>query len=241
MKKLTLSLLFIFAVIFQLTAQVNSHNLNIVDFHSISCNSKYTVYVKQSNKVEVKVEAVKEIYEISEFVVKEGVLHININKEESNDKSVLRQIDDIKILPTLKVYVSIKDVKALSVNGTGKIITENSIAADDLKLLVAGSGSLEADIKGKTVDAKVAGPGRLKLSGYANNLRLDLSGSGDVEAYDFEVSSAEVLSYGSSSANINVTDKLDATIYGSGSIDVKGATKELSKKIYGSGSIERTY
>jgi hypothetical protein len=81
----------------------------------------------------------------------------------------------------------------------------------------------------------------LKLSGYANNLRLDLSGSGDVEAYDFEVSSAEVLSYGSSSANINVTDKLDATIYGSGSIDVKGATKELSKKIYGSGSIERTY
>ncbi|WP_296619467.1 head GIN domain-containing protein [Marivirga sp.] len=223
-----------------ISAQVNNYNVNIVDFHSISNNSAYTVYVKQSNKEEIRVEAEKEIYELSEFIVEEGVLHINIKKDDSKtSKSIWQKIDNIKLLPTLKVYVSIKDVQKLSVNGNGRLITENSIAADNLDLLVAGTGSMEVDVKTKNIDAKLAGPGNLTIKGYTDNLVLENSGAGSIEAFEFEAQNANASLYGLGSIKINVSDKLDAKIYGSGNMLVRGATKEIIKKEYGSGNVER--
>ncbi|WKK75991.2 head GIN domain-containing protein [Marivirga salinae] len=238
--------IFILGVLFlfispSLLAQVNNYDvMNIVDFHSISVNSAYTVYIKQSNKEEVRVEAEKEIYDLTEIIVKEGVLHINIEKDDSQtSKSIWQKIDNIKLLPTLKVYVSIKDVQNLSVNGSGKLITENSIASDKLELLVAGTGSMEIDAKTKELDAKLAGPGTLTIKGYTDNLNVENSGAGDVDAFEFEAQNANAKLYGLGSIKMNVSEKLDAKIYGSGNISVKGATNEIVKKEYGSGIVER--
>lgn len=223
------------------TAQVNSYDvMNIVDFHSISVNSAYTVYVKQSNKEEVRVEAEKEIYDLTEITVKEGVLHINIKRDDSkSSKSIWQKIDNIKLMPTLKVYVSIKDVKSLSVNGNGKLITENSIAADNLNLQVAGTGNMEVDIKTENLNAKLTGPGSLTIKGYTSNMEIENSGAGSIEAYEFEAETANASLYGLGSIKINVSEKLDAKIYGSGNMLVKGATKEILKKEYGTGLVER--
>jgi hypothetical protein len=48
-----------------------------------------------------------------------------------------------------------------------------------------------------------------------------LTGSGDVEAF--------------------VSDNMNATVYGRGTIKFKGDTKELTKNEYGQGKVERTY
>lgn len=236
----TLGVLFLFTTS-TLIAQVNNYDvMNIVDFHSISVNSAYTVYVKQSNKEEVRVEAEKDIYELTEITVKEGILHIDIKKDDSKtSKSIWQKIDNIKLLPTLKVYVSIKDVQKLSVNGNGKLITENSIASDNLNLLVAGKGSMEVDLKTKTLEAKLAGPGDLTINGYTDDLILENSGAGSIDAFKFESQNASATLYGLGSIKMNVSEKLDAKIYGSGNISVKGATKEIIKKEYGSGIVER--
>lgn len=224
-----------------LLAQVNNYDvMNIVDYHSISVNSAYTVYVKQSNKEEVRVEATKDVYDVTEITAEEGVLHINIKKDDTQaSKSIWQKIDNIKLLPTMNVYVSIKDVQKLSVNGTGKLITENSIAADNLNLQVAGTGSMEVDVKTKTLEAKLAGPGDLKIKGYTNNLVLENSGAGSIDAFEFESQNANAKLYGLGSIKMNVSEKLDAKIYGSGNISVRGATKEIVKKEYGAGIVER--
>ncbi|HET8858881.1 MAG TPA: head GIN domain-containing protein [Marivirga sp.] len=224
-----------------LLAQVNNYDvMNIVDFHSISVNSAYTVYVKQSNKEEVRVAAEKEIYDLTEITVKEGVLHIDIKKDDSQtSKSIWQKIDNIKLMPTLKVYVSIKDVQNLSVNGNGKLITENSIASDNLDLLVAGSGSMEVDVKTKKLEGKLAGPGNLTIKGYTDNMDIENYGAGSVDAFEFEAQDANAKLYGIGSIKMNVSEKLDAEIYGSGNILVKGATNEIIKKEYGSGIVER--
>jgi hypothetical protein len=139
----------------------------------------------------------------------------------------------------MNVYVSIKDVQELSVNGNGKLITENSIAADNLYLQVAGTGSMEVDLKTKTLEAKLAGPGNLTIKGYTNNLVLDNSGAGGIDAFEFEAQNANAKLYGLGSIKMNVSEKLDAKIYGSGNIFVRGATKEIIKKEYGAGEVER--
>lgn len=222
-------------------SQVVNEDIEIIeDFHSINLNSRYTVYLKQSNETRIEVRALKEILDISEFKVEDGVLNINIKREEKN-KSVWEQIDDIKIAPNLDVYISMKEVKSINVYGNGKIVTENSISSNDLGINISGSGTLAADIKGKNLSINNSGSGLIKLQGYANNADLVQSGYGKIEAFELDLKEMNAQLTGSGDAEVNVANSLVASVYGRGSIKFKGNTKEVTKKEYGLGKVERTY
>jgi len=223
-------------------AQPTKKTLELADFKSIYVNSGYTVVLKQTNKQEVIVEALPDILSVTEIKVDNGILMINVErKPDAPNKSLWAKIDDIKLNPTMKVYVSMKNVNELQVNGSGKIISENSIASNFLTLGVSGSGSMDVDIKGNTVKAEVGGSGSMNLKGYATSLDASLSGSGALKGFDCPFEMAKVKLTGSGSGEINVTNSLEAYVFGSGSIKHKGATKTLTKKVYGSGSVERAY
>lgn len=235
------SLLFI-CILFTAQAQVTKKTLELPEFKGIYVNSNYTVYLKQTNKQEVIVEALAEIFQVSDIKVENGVLMINIDrKPDSPNKSIWAKIDDIKVNPTMKLYVSVKNINELQVNGGGKIISENSIAADFMSVGVAGSGSLDLDLKGNTVKAEVTGPGTLNLRGYATSLEAMLGGSGNLTAFNCPVESAKIKVSGSGHAELNVSNTLDAVVMGTGSIKHKGNTKNVTKKVYGQGLIDRAY
>lgn len=234
--------LFLLSVASIAFSQVTKKTLELPEFKSIYVNSNYTVYLKQTNKQEVIVEAVTEVYELTNIVVDNGVLMVNVERKPDNpNKSVWSKIDDIKIRPTMKVYVSMKNVSELQVNGGGKIISENSIASDYLSLSVSGNGGIDLDIKGNTVKTDISGSGSIALKGYATSNQITDSGSGTLNAFDCELESAKIRLSGSGSAELNVTSVLEAQILGSGSVKHKGNTKTVSKKVYGSGSVERAY
>lgn len=223
-------------------AQNTKKTLELPEFQGIYVNSDYTVYLKQTNKQEVNVEAVTDIYSLTEIKVENGILMINVErKPEGGNKSIWAKIDDIKVNPTLKLYVSIKSITDLQVNGGGKIVSENSIAADDLVLGVAGSGSIDLDLKGKNLKTDISGSGSVTLKGYASSNDVTMGGSGNLHAFNLELESAKVKLSGSGLAELNVTNTLDALVVGSGSLKHKGNTKNLNKKQYGSGTVERAY
>ncbi len=235
-------LLFVCFGTFAYGPEITTKTLELPSFHSVYVNSAYTVYIKQTNKQEVKVEALTEIFELSEFKVEEGVLHINIKRKPSDpNKSFWDKIDDIKIAPTLNVRISMKDVKELKVNGNGKIIGENSIASGEMELGVSGPGSMDIDIKGKEVKTSISGSGNITIKGYATENNISLSGSGSLFAFNCELESAEVIVSGEGSCEINVSSDLEAKVFGNGSIKHKGDTKSVVKKEYGRGEVARAY
>ncbi len=223
-------------------AQVTKKPLELPEFKAIYNNSNYTVYLKQTNKQEVSVEALTEIYELTNIYVEDGILMINIDrKPESPNKSIWAKIDDIKVNPTMKLYVSVKNVNELQVNGAGKIVSENSLAAPTLNLSIGGSGSMDLDIKGDQVKAEVSGSGKMGIKGYASNLEGVVSGSGAINAFNCPIDKATIKVSGTGLAELNVTDTIVATVVGSGAVKHKGNTKNATKKIYGSGSVDRAY
>lgn len=223
-------------------AQTTNKVLELSEFQSIYVNSNYTVYLKQTNKQEVKVEALTEIYSLTEIKVENGVLLINVERKPDNpNKSIWAKIDDIKLNPTMKVYVSVKNVNELQVNGGGKIISENSIASDNLALGVSGSGTIDLDIKGKTIKTELSGSGTIILKGYASYNDILMSGSGNLNAFNLELETAKVKMSGSGVAEINVTNSLDASILGTGVLKHKGNTKTVTKKTFGAGTVDRAY
>ncbi|MGE0589451.1 MAG: head GIN domain-containing protein [Cyclobacteriaceae bacterium] len=239
MRQVTIALMLISTCSF---AQVSKKSFDLPEFQGVYVNSSYTVYLKQTNKQEVRVEALAEILEATEIKVESGILMVNVErKPDPANKSLWAKIDDIKLNPTMKVYVSIKDVNTLQVNGGGKIVSENSIASDDLKVSLTGSGSMDIDVKGKKISTEVAGSGTVTLKGYATSNDILMSGSGNLNAFNCELEYATVKIGGSGSADITVSENLEATVMGSGNLKHKGNTKKVTKKVYGSGSVERAF
>lgn len=239
-KTLALSAALLMAVV--TFAQTTKKTLELPEFKGIYVNSNYTVYLKQTNKQEVTVEALTEIFSVSDIKVENGILMINIErKPESPNKSLWAKIDDIKLNPTMKLFVSVKNINDLQVNGGGKIISENSIAADYVNLGVNGNGAMDVDLKGNTIKAEVSGSGSLTLKGYATSVDATVSGSGAIKGFNCPLETAKVKVTGSGTAELNVSNNIDAVIQGSGSVKHKGNTKTATKKIYGSGTVDRAY
>ena len=223
-------------------AQVTKKSIELSEFRSIYNNSNYTVYIKQTNKQDVSVEALTEIYELTNIFVENGILMINVERKPENaSKSIWAKIDDIKVNPTMKLYVSLKTINDLQVNGGGKIIAENSLAANNLNLGMNGSGSMDLDVKGDFIRAEVSGSGKIAIKGYATNFAGQMAGSGSINAFNCPVEKATIRMTGSGLAELNVTDTIEATVTGSGSVKHKGNTKQATRKVYGSGTVDRAY
>jgi len=223
-------------------AQVTKKVLELPEFKSIYVNSNYTVYVKQTNKQEVSVEALTDIYSLTDIKVVDGILMVNIERKPENpNKSIWAKIDDIKLRPTMKIYVSMKNIEELQVNGGGKIIAENSLATGNVKLAVNGSGSMDVDLKGDIIKAEVTGSGSLALRGYGTQLDALIAGTGALNGFNCALEKAKVRLSGSGVCEVNVTEEIDAVIAGSGIVRHKGNTRTAQRKIYGSGTMERAY
>jgi Putative auto-transporter adhesin, head GIN domain len=241
--KTKIAFLLAFAVISNLAfAQTTKKVLELPEFKSIYVNSNYTVYLKQTNKQEVTIEALTEIFSVTEVKVENGILMVNVDRKPDNaNKSLWAKIDDIKLNPTMKLYVSVKSINDLQVNGGGKIISENSIATDYVTLGVSGNGSMDVDLKGNTIKAEVSGSGTMTLRGYASSIDALVSGSGTINGFNCALETAKVKVSGSGSCQLNVANNLDALVLGSGVVKHKGNTKSAQKKIYGSGTVDRAY
>jgi hypothetical protein len=223
-------------------AQTTKKVLELPEFKGIYVNSNYTVYLKQTNKQEVTIEALTEIFSLTEVKVENGILMINVDRKPDNpNKSIWAKIDDIKLNPTMKLFVSVKNINDIQVNGGGKVVSENSIASEYVTMGVSGNGSIDIDLKGNTIKAEVSGPGTLTVRGYASSMDALVSGTGSVNAYNCALETAKAKVTGSGSCLLNVTNTLDAMVLGSGAVKHKGNTKTAQKKVYGSGVIERAY
>src|SRR5690349_22521738 len=241
--KIRIAILVVLVVISHaVVAQVTKKPLELPEFKGIYVNSNYTVYLKQTNKQEVTVEALTEIFSVTDIKVENGILMINVErKPDTSNKSLWAKIDDIKLNPTMKLYVSVKSLNDLQVNGGGKIISENSIATDYVTLGVSGNGSMDVDIKGNTVKAEVSGSGSMTLRGYATSIDAVISGSGKIDGFNCPFETAKVKVSGTGTAQLNVSNNIDAVVMGSGQVKHKGNTKTAQKKIYGSGTVDRAY
>ena len=239
--KTSLLVVFLLAT-FSAFAQNTKKVIELPEFKGIYVNSNYTVYLKQTNKQEVTVDALTEIFAVTEIKVENGILMVNVERKPDNsNKSIWAKIDDIKLNPAMKLYVSVKNINDLQVNGGGKIISENSIATDFITLGVSGNGSMDVDLKGNTIKAEVSGSGTMTLRGYATLIEGVVSGSGSINGFNCALEKAKVKVSGSGSCQLNVTDNLDALVLGSGNVKHKGNTKSAVKKIYGSGAVDRAY
>ena len=201
---------------------------NVTGFKGVELRASGDVFIKQGTEFKVVVETHKNIAEILETVVENGVLNIRF-KDKMGSVSVEK----------LNIYIEAPAFDKINLLGSGNITTENALTGSNLELDLGGSGNINVkDATFNKIDADIAGSGSIELSGTADSDNLGVSGSGNIEAKNLKAKTVKANITGSGGIDCYAETDLDATITGSGNIEYSG-TPSVKTRITGSGNVEK--
>jgi hypothetical protein len=222
------------ALLFSTTILIAQHRevRNVDNFTKVSFGFPGKLYLKQGSPQKVELQGDKDVLEEVETEVDGG--RLKIGKEGNWFKW---NSDDHKIT----VYITMPNIDAVSVSGSGDIIGESKIKTNDLDVNVSGSGSLQLDVEASgDVDANVSGSGNVDLKGHFSSFESDVSGSGKVRLSAAIDNTADFGISGSGKIEaIGSADRVKASISGSGKVlaaDLQ--TNRCEIRISGSGDVE---
>lgn len=147
---------------------------------------------------------------------------------------------DGSISPTEEIVymITAANLEGVTIAGSGDA-TADEVTGARFNTVVSGSGDIEVpSVEVDDVSVRITGSGSIVLSGDADELEVDISGSGVFEGLDLVTHTADVTVSGSGDALVNVTGTLDARVSGSGDIEYVGSPA-VDASTTGSGNIRR--
>jgi hypothetical protein len=157
----------------------------------------------------------------------------------------------------IKYTLTVKNIAALSANGSGNITAGDLVSGDNFQVSLSGSGSLDlsslksdkvsiklngsgdaaiATLNTQSLAASLNGNGILKLAGQTTDQSINLSGSGDFNGEKLVSKTAAANLNGSGDITLQVSDTLVASSNGSGDITYIGSPT-VTQRRNGSGKI----
>ena len=212
-------------------AKNSTEDRHITGFNAVNVAGSFDVYITQGSSESVKVDAPADIIGRIVTEVEGGTLKIYTKREENGNWSW----HDKKVV----IYVAIKDVNAISLSGSGDVFFKDGVKATTLKLKLTGSGDISGRLSVKNLDSSIAGSGDITVTGSADNSSVSVVGSGDFTANNLVTSTTTVRVAGSGDARVNASEKIDASVIGSGDVHYTGSPKSINTSKAGSGSVSR--
>ncbi len=197
----------------QLSGQTSKITRNVPAFKSVSLSISANVFISQGSQQKIEIEADKNVIDIIETDVRGDDLVIKTEDFFWNN------------IGKVTIYITAPELEGFQVSGSGDIVAQTPIVADEIHLNISGSGSIQIEqLESQDVYATITGSGDIRLAGNhtASNLKTVITGSGDFRAEDFTVENVNVNITGSGTARIHVTDVLETNITGSGDVHYRG-------------------
>lgn len=201
-------------------------------FSRITLNVPGVLYIQQWTESSLRIEAEKRLLDaIATHADDKGQLIIQLNQEED---SVLSE--NLGSQPP-KFFVTVENLEALQLDGGGKIFGEGKITAKNVDLAIIGSGTIHLHIECEHLQSSISGMGQYSLRGEVESQNVKIHGKGVYDALDLISKNAELKIQGVGEATVNVADRLNVQIIGSGKVQYLGSPA-LIQSVMGTGSIE---
>lgn len=224
-----------------ITAQANAWNEKVIgngkvvtinrttsDYEKVIVGGNFDVTLIKGSEGKLTIEIEDNLDEYLETKIEYGNLKIKWKKGYN-----------IKTRKGVKITVPFKEIDGVTLAGSGKIKSEDTIESDELIITLAGSGTLKVDVEANTVQSKVAGSGNIVVSGKTDELNCKIAGSGNFKGYDLTTNDANTKIAGSGSIYATINGNLNAKIAGSGNVRYKGNPTREKVKIAGSGNVSK--
>ena len=137
------------------------------------------------------------------------------------------------------IYVTVPELESIAVSGSGDVRSEGRIKSDNLQARVSGSGGIELEVEAEEMESRISGSGQIALSGNAGSSKISISGSGRLRAEDLKAKEYQIRISGSGNCRINVAERLEVDVTGSGDVYYRGDPERVYSNISGSGNLRR--
>ncbi len=119
-------------------------------------------------------------------------------------------------------HLSMKTIHAIDISGSGTMET-NRLHTDTLRLGVSGSATMEVDdLQAHLLNLNISGSGKIDLTGKVEKQDIQVSGSGEVQAWGLETQEARLEVSGSASVTVRVVSDLNISASGIATIEYFG-------------------
>lgn len=170
--------------------QVVKDERNVSHFSSISLRCSVDIFITQGENERIIVEADANRIKNISTTVKDQTLIIDTY-------NIFRNVR------VANVYITVTDLEGINVSGSGDVVTENPLKADDFQLLINGSGDVILYISARELKVKINGSGDAKINGDVDELFISVNGSGDIIAEMEEMEQCSVKMTGSGDLKIS--------------------------------------
>jgi endonuclease YncB( thermonuclease family) len=140
---------------------------------------------------------------------------------------------------SVRIKVTAPRYKQVFSYGSGNIISESVIKNDEaMEVGTKGSGDVRIEVIAPEITASIYGSGNVTLKGQTRKVKLECTGSGDLNAVDLLSEDAFVDIKGSGNASVNTSKSLEVEVKGSGDVSYKGSPT-IRTDFKGSGNLRK--
>ncbi len=204
---------------------------NTGDYDAIAVAGWFDVNLVEGSEGNLTLEGEENLLEYIKTEVKDGKLIVKVKKGVNLKPSTWKE--------AIVVTVPVEEVNAVTLSGSGDIVSKTTLKAKNFRTSISGSGDIVLDIEADDVKATMSGSGDITLSGTATDFYAQVSGSGDIKAYGLTSEYVEAQVSGSADVKVTANQTLKARVSGSGDVHYRGNPKKVDSKTSGSGDITK--
>lgn len=205
---------------------INQETRNVGAFFNIDVEGEYEIILQEGSNPLIAVETDENLHQYVETVVDDRTLRIrNIEKIEPSEQT--------------RLIITYQSLESIRLGGAAKLSNQGTLKAENLHVRVDGAGVVDLSLEADEIEVRLGGAGLVSLRGNVNTQRLVLSGAGNLSAFELQSKNCNIELSGFGSAQIFVTDELEADLSGVGSIRFKGDPRNIRREVSGLGDIER--
>ena len=161
-----------------------------------------------------------------------------IQTEVKGNTLRLKNTENKKGSDGINILIRYPELEELELSGAGSVTNRGTLQGKNLKIEVNGASMVDLEVEVRKVDLEISGASSVTFQGTAQQLEADLSGAGNLDAYELRVRDASVNLSGVGGAQVYVTDNLQAKVSGVGGIRYKGDPQNIQREVSGVGSIK---
>jgi len=225
MKKIVLVLLMCIYVA-GICAQT-SEQRNVGSFNSINVCCGIELFLTEGKSSTIVVKANPDILSKIETEVKGNTLNIGIKGNTGNNKG------------KITVYVTAKDLMALSANSGSQIKGASDINAKDIKIQANSGAGVTLNLKANKVTCESNSAGSINLTGAADFVKASNNSGASINMKDFLATTADASSNSGASIQIRVKSEIKAHANSGGRIQYYGNPPKTHVSSNSGGSIQK--
>ncbi len=197
-------------------------------FDALDVSGVAQITVSEGKDYSVIVETDSNLQSVFETKVKGNVLVLGFKPGTS-----------ISHVTKLNVAITMPKLSAVSISGTSAITLADKFSGGSLGVDISGNGEFSGALDYKNVALDGSGSSSFNISGKAEKIVAGISGAANINAKSFSVAKAVIDISGVGSVRIAVSETLEVSISGAGSVTYYGNPKNIKQDISGVGSIKQ--